>query len=224
MTAYTSNEIGFVKTSLDEVVASFIGWQEPIFGPLGWRFEAFELEQDPSTAVAELLPLAIAPPTRHLFVETASRWVAYLDNMTHGTDAGPVMSVMSERLQVPAARVVSARRGMEPEDARPAMLRASSRYSATMFEYHEPGRAGPLALFSADDGGRWTHGSCGGAAAGFPPSDISVDRLNPFTHQRLVSLLASLDIHPFETGWFGSRAVLVTKQRIGRSPIPSRFG
>lgn len=211
--AYASSEIGFIRCDHATIVSAFDAWQRSIFEPRGWSVTREDGHSPAERAVAALVPPSAPIRTRHLFLQTHSEWVAYLDNGKNGTDAASVVAELALRLDVQGVRVVAAAKAGLREPA-PAWFRAPEKWPAMMFELKQGG-SDLRSLYSANDGGRWVHGEVGNPLP-LEGDARRVDRVHPFTIERLDALLVAFGVRAFERDWYKDRWSLFRMDRAPR--------
>jgi hypothetical protein len=153
-----TSEIGFIEADCATTVREYLDWQRSIEGEvvLSTRRVTGVLED----ALSSLLPLVDIEASRNLFIPTASRWTAYLDNGWTGPDVFPPVSYLStERLDCLGVRAVAARHTMREDE------HGAGQYGSIQLEMWGPDGAPPLmyvrSLHVANDGGRWVFGQSG---------------------------------------------------------------
>jgi hypothetical protein len=217
-----TSEIGFLECEAEATVARYLDWQtwaeqqpDPFGEPRSrppWPagdapFVVRPVSGDLETALAALLPLTDAEPTRVLFVPTASVWTAYFDNGWRGTDAFPPMSYLAQHLGTRGLRVVAI-----PGDDR--------RSAATILELYGPKPTEWLnterAISALHDGDRWRFDAVGEP---LPFEDVGRYRAarvrDRFPLELLERYLAELGAYAFEDGFYmaGAPASLLESRR-----------
>ena len=208
---YHSSEIGFFRSDVATLLDTFVPWTERIYSPLGWRIRQTALEGHIDDMARRLSPVAPPHITRDLFVPCGNGWVCYLNNSFRGTDAAGKVSVLSDWVGCEAVRLVIATGIPQPEC--PAFLSGPVGYKALILSHHSSSRDADMDLYSANDGGRWVHGSQG-PLRDVLGIDTTVSRAHPLTLERLLGLCAAFNLNPVDSSWYGTKGVLVSKERV----------
>lgn len=209
--AYYSTEVGFFRADLAELVDAYLRWVEPIYTPLGWHIEQTAVEGHIDDLAGRLAPTAPPPITKDLFVTCGNGWVCYLNNAPRGTDCSGKVSVLSDRLRCETVRLVIATR--IPESGCPSFLTGPIGFKAVILSHHSASDEADLDLYSANDGGRWVHGSFGPLRDAIGV-DTTVSRAHPFTLDRLLGVCALFGLHPVDSSWYGRKGVFLQKHRV----------
>lgn len=187
---------GFLELPLEDVVEGVRSWYHEMKLPRALKPPT---DLPLTAALAQLEPLS-APDFRRLWVATdSSRWrTAYFDGFINGTDAGPPIGYLAQRL---GCRTVTV--GAQP-DAPPC-------YGATQIALYGPETTDWLNLewsvAAMNDGGRWTFNRTGVAQPFEEPEHYARRRLRDrFTPELLRRYCAALDV-PLDGAAFG-RSVL----------------
>lgn len=190
-----TNEMGLIKGGVREVVSDFVAWQKAILPKEVPTVR--QLKTDARSAVLRLLPLTAPVPTRAVFIEAQSKWVAYFDNGCTGTDAAGVCAVLAKRVQTTSIRaVVSCLPGRE----------------ATIVELHEKDTKHKRTVFAGRDGARWQFGQSGQPLGVEDRRSFAASRIRDrFTPEHLDVFLRHFGVRAFDPKWFHSRAILVER-------------
>lgn len=187
---------GFLELPLDAVVEGVRAWYHEM--KLHRALQA-AANLPFTTALAQLEPLS-APDFRRLWVATASpRWrTAYFDGFINGTDAGPPIGYLAQRLGCHGLTV-----GSQP-DAPPCS-------GATHIALYGPETTDWLNLewsvSAMNDGGRWTFSRTGVAQPFEEPEHYTRRRIRErFTPELLRRYCSALEV-PLDGAAFG-RSVL----------------
>lgn len=207
-----TSTIGFLATDLQNAVASFVRWQEPIQAPRGVSLTTREIAGDLPSAVSALAPLTSVEARRFLFVPTAGPWVAYLDNGHRGTDATGPMAYLARTVGCRALRVVA----VPHHEPRQEAGQWRGRYGATIldvFGADVKNHANTIrSITMMNDGGKWTFEELGEP---FPFEDREAYKARRVRDRFPVELLAryarQLGVEPFDERFYRAGAVLVEK-------------
>ena len=90
-----TSDIGFIEAPAADAVAAFLDKEGPIHGPYGRTFTRTAIAGTLEEVLQKLLPLTSVHRLRHLFIPTASRWTAYIDNGHQGTDVFSAVSSLA---------------------------------------------------------------------------------------------------------------------------------
>lgn len=202
--APTTSRIGFLNSGLNEATAELTTWRRelrgvakewPLVGPL-------------SELVPRLEPLTGGVRPRELLIATrAPGWTAYLDCGVQGTDAEPVVSVLSQRLGCKGLVVVTVPHTLDGSES-------PGRYGAVQFTLVGPKGDPPLryvrVLSAAHDGHRWVFHAIGQEQEFETPDVYRARKVRDrFTSETLAAYCAAMGLHPFVPEFYGSQAVLV---------------
>ncbi len=83
-----TSSMGFIEGECSIVATKFIEWQEEIRKSDNYikKVTAYTITENLEQTIQSLLPLKMIQSTRHLFIPTAGKWTAILDNRYRGTD------------------------------------------------------------------------------------------------------------------------------------------
>ncbi len=205
----TTSEIGFVELPVTEAASILASECDRI--RLRMSHHAGPLRD----ALYKLLPLTSSERVRMLFIQTASRWTAYFDSSSAGTDSFPIVANLAEH------RCMGMKVAADPK-------------FGTIWSVYGPEAIGDPELFvnsvrhisATDEGvGNWEFRQAGKP---FPFEDVSHyskrrirDR---FPIELLVQYLARFDIDLFSADFYRGPAVLLEMQLYRHlSLIPSRL-
>lgn len=207
-----TSTIGFLGTDLQNAVASFLRWQEPIQAPRGVTLAAREIDGDLPSALSALPPLTSVEARRFLFVPTAGSWVAFLDNGHRGTDATGPMAYLARTVGCRAVRIVT----VPHHQPRREDGQWRGRYGATildLFGAEVSNHSNTIrSITMMNDGGKWTFEELGEP---LPFEDREVYKARRIRDRFPVELLAryltQLGLEPFDEQFYRAPAVLVEK-------------
>ena len=208
-----TSTIGFIEIDLQNAVAGFMRWQEPIHAPRGVVLATRTLDGDLPSTLSALLPLTSVETRRFLFVPTASAWVAFFDNNHGGTDATGPMAYLARTLRCRALRVVA----VPHHEPRRDQGHWRGRYGATildLFGAEVTNHSNTIrSITMMNDGGSWTFDEIGGP---LPFEDLEAYKArrvrDRFPFELLRSYLKHLRLEPFDEQFYRAPAVLVEKQ------------
>lgn len=208
-----TSTIGFIETDLQNAVASFLRWQEPIQAPRGVVLAAREIEGDLPAALSALPPLTSVEARRFLFVPTAGPWVAFFDNSRRGTDATGPMAYLARTVRCRALRLVA----VPHHEPRREAGQWRGRYGATildLFGAEVRNHANTIrSITMMNDGGKWTFDELGDPLP-FEDRDAYKARRvrDRFPLELLARYLKALGLEPFDERFYRAPAVLVEKR------------
>jgi hypothetical protein len=181
--------IGFLEADFAQVVAADARWRavlggysgQPVSGPL------------PSLLNA-LLPLT-GPLLRHVWVQTAGPWTAYLDNFVLGSDTFGPVSYLAQQLGCRGVAI-----GYREGTARRGASASFSLYGPDQADWLNVVRS----VAAVQDNGRWEWSASGTPqpfedAAAYLRRRVR-DRLTP---DMLASYCGALGIRPFDESFYG---------------------
>lgn len=169
----TTHEFGFLACAAKTAAEEFRQWQGDVVRPLDQSLTCKELRGELPALLKNLLPLTTIERRRYAFIPIDGHaWCAYFDNGQQGTDAGPVMSVLAERLGTRAVRCVSV-------DHRFSAANPTGELGATIFELYGP-KPNPVlntvrSVYAAHNGSKWEFGA-NGEVQGFEQLDAYSNR------------------------------------------------
>ena len=110
-----TSSMGFIEGECSIVAKKFIEWQEEIkkSGSYIKEITAHTVTGRLEQTIQSLLPLKMVQSTRHLFIPTAGRWTALLDNGYRGTDPAAI-SYLPELLHSRSVWVVAIPHTLQP--------------------------------------------------------------------------------------------------------------
>jgi hypothetical protein len=207
-----TSTIGFIETDLQNAVAGFVRWQEPIQGPRGVVLTTRAIDGDLPSALSALPPLTSVEARRFLFVATAGTWVAFFDNGHRGTDATGPMAYLARTLGCRALRVVA----VPHHEPRQDNGRWRGRYGATildLFGAEVRNHSNTIrSITMMNDGGKWTFDELGDPLPFEDPEAYKARRVRDrFPLELLARHLNHLGLAPFDEQFYGAQAVLVEK-------------
>lgn len=195
--APTTSTIGFFETDVEPLTRAFIEWQASALQSQGITLSKREISGSLRDVLSQLLPLAGPRRTRYLFLPTASKWTAFFDNGTAGTDATSVCMYLSRAVRCRALRVTAI-----PHEH----VADRGRYGACTLELFGPG-GGPLGYLRTisvvNDGGSWAFDQSG--------APLPFERLENyerrkvterFTCEDLRDYTNSLEVLPFDEHFY----------------------
>jgi hypothetical protein len=203
-----TSTIGFLRTRPSDAVAELGRWH----GEGGDTVDPPREVGDFPDALLSLQPLVLPYLRRELFVPTAGPWTAYFNCAANGTDAGPAIAVLAQRLECEG-------------------LVVTCQLGAVMFTVADPKAVHPprRAVVAMDDGGRWIF-----ETSGEPLPFEELDRYRTrrvrdrFTSDMLERYCQALDVDVFNGEFYRGPAVLVSHtpptetfaQNQARVPLP----
>jgi hypothetical protein len=210
-----TSTIGFLEMDCGDAVEAFTSWMGPLQAKHGVELIVRETRAPLRDVMLELLPLTSVDCRRYLFIPTASRWTAYLDNGHRGTDAFAPVSYLAVTHQCHGARVVAV-----PDSS--AALKTKSgkgRYGAVIFELYGP-KPNPIlnyvrTIAAINDGGKWVFDQSGEPLAWERTELYNKRRIRDrFTFDALVEVTAGLGLRPFDEDFYQPQqgAFLVSKE------------
>ena len=217
--APVTGSIGFLEVCAERAVQERLDWMTPILAPYGTTLEARPLPAtDLESQLTKLLPLTSVIRRRELFVAAQGGWTAYFDNGWRGTDTGPPMRVLAQRLGCRGLSVISVPNTINER-------KRTGNYGAIGFVLYGP--AGTLRVAEAvNDGGRWTWDTFGEPQ---PFEDVA-----RYTNKRvrlridqdlLISYMSALGLRPFDASFYaptGLTSFLI--ERIGpKAPSEAEY-
>lgn len=210
-----TSTIGFLETPLAVGVEAFLRWQRSIHEPLGISFTQRPILGGLEPALLALLPLTSILRQRHLFLPTASPWIAFFDNGHQGTDAFSPMSYLAEQTGCRGMRVTAI-----PDTVQGEFKGSRGRYGGLVLEVYGPDRTEFLnyvrSIALVNDGGRWVFEQSGSP---FPFEDVeryaAPRRKERFTFGMLERYLQAMGLSPFDEAFYlpdpGDAAILIEK-------------
>jgi len=208
-----TSDLGLIHASVERTVAELIAWHEL----LDIRYSRRDVGSSFKGALESLPPLS-AEMRRRVFVPTACGWTTCFQSGIQGSDPGPAMSVLAQRLGVLSMRVCSTPLG--------------AAWPATVWEVYAPEHLGGTAplyrrrtVFASNDGGRWVFGQSGEP---YPFEDresyARSRKRDRFTREQLAAYLEHFGLRPFSDDFYvvapDRPAVLL--ERLSRSARPPR--
>jgi hypothetical protein len=135
-----TSSIGFIQSSVKDVVDAYVKWMEPIQAS---RINYLSGEAAPvmlnvrhgygslPEMLGTLLPLTSVEHRRMLFIQTNSNWSAFIDNGRKGTDVFSVVSTLCEKLSCRGVRATCVPHTLSKQEGD-----NKGRYGATIFELY----------------------------------------------------------------------------------------
>lgn len=208
-----TSTIGFLETGVGSAVSSFEFWQKPLWERSGSQLVKKTVLGDLRTVLLSLLPLNTVERRRFLFIPTHSKWVAYVENGMHGTDAVAPMSYLAEKVGCRGLRVTAV-----PNTRRREGNKTIGRYGATVLEIYGAKHTYFLnyirTISALNDGGHWSF-HVGGTPQPFENLDsYKAKRIKDrFAPELLQKYLEIMGLHPFEESFYlpKGRAILIEK-------------
>jgi hypothetical protein len=211
-----TTSIGFIEAAAADVADGYLKWQRAISmdDPRGVSHDITELRGSICELLAGLPPLYRAEPRRHLFVPTRSRWTAYFQGMARAPDVVGPASLLADRLDTRALRVV-----LEPGTP-PRDHGLDRDHAGVMLEVYGPRPTDFLnyerVVNLAVDGDRWSFDT-----SGTPLPFEDLDRYKRrrkrerFPPELLSAYLHELGVDAFDEDfyWAGGPAYLVEQRR-----------
>ena len=189
--------MGFLEFPYDQAVRAFEEWQHGIQSRRGVGVVRTEVRDKELVDVLRcLLPLTSVERRRFLFIPTASRWVAYLDNGHQSTDAVAPMGYLARTLKCRGIRVTAM-----PDKPIPG------RYPARILEIYGPNKTQFLnhvrSIAVASDGGKWTFSAAGEIQDFEEPQQYSKRLIQErFTTAMLQDYLNALGLDAFDERFY----------------------
>jgi hypothetical protein len=199
-----TSRMGFIEADCVRAAGEFYRWHREIFESSTCSIKRRDVAGPLSIAIESLLPLTIAPITRHIFIPTASRWTAYLNNSRLGTDASGPTSVLALRLKCRGLRISAIPDSLGTGTRHDKTPRG--RYGSSMFELFGPesvASSNTIRSVQAMNEGRWWFGAFGTPQPFEEPETYKARRIRDrFPFELLDRYCRALGLRPFDEDFY----------------------
>jgi len=196
--APTTNEIGFLKADMHQIVDAYQEWQENIPREHKAVFAIKTVKESLEAILSRLRPILRPVRDQCAFIPTSSQWVAYFDNGSLGTDADSVILHLSRKIGCLGVKLVAS-----PHTIAMERKETTGSYGALSLYYTDPSQEKEMGytriIHLSNDGGPWVFINFGTPFSFETTDNYAVkNKLDRFTFAQLKKYLQELGIEGFE--------------------------
>jgi len=196
-----TTSMGFLGTDLAFAAQEFETWHNEIGAQRNVCASGRQVSGSLGEVLRALLPLRISDSNRYLFIPTASKWTAYFDNGSRGTDPSAI-GYLARRLKCRTIWIVA-----NPHTLQKTGVPRRGRQGALLLELHGPEDTDWLNLVREirlhNDAGRWEFTQHGTPLPFEDIAQYSAMRIRDrFPFDLFKHYLGEFGITPFDEGFY----------------------